>query len=329
MGEIPFKVKKDLVDQLVLEKIKEAKNSIYVSGFRKGKVPISLIKGKYEPSIKQEIFSKILDENIKHIISKEKLKPISTPKINNKLVDLDYIFQIYIETFPDVKIKNMVFNLNEPTVDITKKDLEDIVSNIREELGKWEKVERKSVKKDKIEISISISQDVKKRDFNKDKEISLIVENINKILYNGKQFEINLVGYKQGDMKALKLNDLLTKEEYEIHISIKQVFEKKILESDEELAKIVKSKSADFKDIESTIKENTYNQIKEISKAFLKNECIRELYEQNKFEIPNSLLKYKNEGEHDKKQVEDIGKKLVIELLIKEIIKKENIKIKK
>jgi hypothetical protein len=54
----------------------------------------------------------------------------------------------------------------------------------------------------------------------------------------------------------------------------------------------------------------------------IKQQIVNQLYEQNKFDIPKSLLKAKKDEDLSLKN-EELKKKIVIEILMKEIIKKK------
>ena len=61
----------------------------------------------------------------------------------------------------------------------------------------------------------------------------------------------------------------------------------------------------------------------------MKNEVLKKLYEENKFMIPNSLIKNQDQSLDGNIDNKSLKQKITIELLIKEIIKKENLTIKK
>jgi len=257
------------------------------------------------------------------------LKPINTPIIKrlDKTENKYYNFVISFEIFPIVKIKNIKFNIEKPIVLLNDKNIESIISNIKDEFSTWKEVERKSALNDLLKIEYSISKDIKNKN-NTSQTAEIEVKEKNEIKYDGKIFFVKLYNYSKNEYNILDIENSLGDNDYKIRFNILNIRKKEKIQSNKEISKIIKCKSSEIKDIKEQITKNTNKQIEEITNNFLKNKVLEKLYEENKFVIPKSLLN------HQKTQSEtisekDLEKKIVIEILIKEIIKKENIKIKK
>jgi len=327
--EISITIKKDYINKLTEEKIGNLRGSINISGFRKGKVPLNLIKKKYGDSIQDEILSKFLDKNIKEIIIKEKLKPISTPTIKKKSDENVDIFLINFEIFPIIQVKHTSFDLEKPTVEISEKDIDGIIDNIKNEFGNWIKVDRKSEIGDKIKIQYKIFKNQEEKSVLKTQEKEIELKNKNIVEFAEKSFDISLLKYSVNEIKQVKINENKSSEEYTIDLKILHISKKEKLSSYKDIAKIIKCPSDNIKEIRKQIKENTDKQIDEISNNYLKNEVLRKLYEKNKFNIPNSILQNQDQSLENDYDKTSLKQKITIELLIKEIIKKESLTIKK
>ena len=329
--EILIKVEKEKIDNLMSKKIHQLQNTLNISGFRKGKIPIQIIKKRYQNSVKQEVINTILDNNIKKILVKEKIKPINNPKVDIISTGDIYNFKVYFEIFPTVKIKNLSFKLKKPYVELTEYDVNKIIENLKYELGTWENIEDKTKIGDKIKIEYNI---LEKKTIPSNREgkplfESFTIEEENYLNYEDKKFILNLKDLeKNKTIKILAKNALSEKNQY-FNINLLHVKRKKLLDSNKKISEVIKSKSENIQDIRTQIKINTNKQIKEIATLYLRNECLKKLYEENKINIPNSFLNYKNDNIEDKMDIADLKKKLATEILIKEIIKNENIKIKK
>ncbi|HTY09465.1 MAG TPA: trigger factor [Bacteroidota bacterium] len=87
---------------------KKAAPSIEIKGFRKGKVPISLIKKYYGESVEADALDDIANESFKKTIEEKKIQPIGTPTI----VDMKYkrgepfSFTIKYEVKPSITLKD-------------------------------------------------------------------------------------------------------------------------------------------------------------------------------------------------------------------------------
>ena len=86
---------------------KKAAPSIEIKGFRKGKVPIALIKKYYGESVEADALDDIANESFKKTIDEKKIQPIGTPT----MVDMKYkrgepfSFTIKYEVKPSITLK--------------------------------------------------------------------------------------------------------------------------------------------------------------------------------------------------------------------------------
>ena len=86
---------------------KKAAPSIEIKGFRKGKVPIALIKKYYGESVEADALDDIANESFKKTIEEKKIQPIGTPT----LVDMKYkrgepfSFTIKYEVKPSITLR--------------------------------------------------------------------------------------------------------------------------------------------------------------------------------------------------------------------------------
>merc|ERR1711990_230178 len=132
-----------------------------------------------------------------------------------------------------------------------------------------------------------------------------------------------------GQERTIRGEDLIQKRSCILELKVNQILELKKLDSNKKISEMIKCESNDIADIRKKIKKNTSMQIIELVEEYLKNQCLDKLYETNKIKIPNSLLDHKDHQLKNKEEIEALKKKVTIELLIKEIIKKEKIKKKK
>ena len=74
--KVSVMVPKDIVQDTISHKIAEFQKSAKVPGFRKGKVPESVIKSKFENDIKYEAELEVIDHTINSAIEETHIKAI-------------------------------------------------------------------------------------------------------------------------------------------------------------------------------------------------------------------------------------------------------------
>jgi len=91
---------------------KEEGKKIEMPGFRKGKVPVALLKKTFGDTIEYRASEKIANKKFWEIVEEQKLNPLSTPK----MVDLDFVrgsklsFKIRYEVMPELELKDYTGN---------------------------------------------------------------------------------------------------------------------------------------------------------------------------------------------------------------------------
>ncbi len=131
---------KDNIDEAYL---KEKKN-IALPGFRKGKVPLQMIKKIYGDSIEYKASEDIANNKFWEIVKQENLKPISTPK----LMDLNYdkgkslSFTIRYEVMPKIEPKDYKnLEIEKPVFKVKEEDIEADLKSILKKEASFEEAE--------------------------------------------------------------------------------------------------------------------------------------------------------------------------------------------
>ena len=132
----------------VEKKLKEYRQKAQMPGFRKGMVPMSLIKRQYGTAVKVDEVNKILGEEIYKYVRENKISMLGDPLPSDKQVAVDiekeapYTFVFDIAVAPDFKIELS----NNDTVDYYTINVDDELinrqaDNFAQRAGHYEKVE--------------------------------------------------------------------------------------------------------------------------------------------------------------------------------------------
>ncbi len=120
--EFFIEIKKEEIEKSFNEALARYAAEMKIPGFRKGKVPIEVVKSRYKDSIIDEVKAKIVEEALYDRIKKDKMKVISPPNVKN--IDYkegkDLKATVKVEVFPEVKLPD----LETLEVEIPAKELE-------------------------------------------------------------------------------------------------------------------------------------------------------------------------------------------------------------
>ena len=131
-------------DQLESEVIKQAKK-IQLPGFRKGKVPISMIKKMYGDSLDYEASEKVANKQFWEISKKKELNPIGQPVLSDIKFKPgeDLYFKVKFEVYPTIEIKDYKgLNIDIPDFKVKDEDVEKEIKQIKKANAKKEKANK-------------------------------------------------------------------------------------------------------------------------------------------------------------------------------------------
>jgi len=188
------------IEPTIESKLVELSKTLDLKGFRKGKVPMNVVKGKYYEQCFNESLSEHIEQNYIKVVIDEKLNPVSQPKIS--MVETKdksiYTFKALIEVMPEIELKNIdKIKLEKPVLKVKKEDLEKSVDKIAEQYKEWNEVKRKSKVGDRVKADFEGT--INGEAFENNKADDFLIEIGSKQLIPG--FEEGLVGVKVGEEK--------------------------------------------------------------------------------------------------------------------------------
>ena len=96
----------EAIGKIIDQKINEKQPTFEIAGFRKGKVPLNIIKSKIGQEVENEVLNEEISKNIAEIGEKEKLQSLIQPEIEFKVGD-----EVFYETKRGKK-KAKIENIN-------------------------------------------------------------------------------------------------------------------------------------------------------------------------------------------------------------------------
>src|SRR5687768_9509729 len=117
---------------------------IKLPGFRKGKVPSTVLEKRFGPAIEQETVERVVGEAYREAIKTEGLKPISQAAIDN--IDYktgsDLTFRVDVEVRPEIELERLGgFQIRKVVQPVTDEAVDRVVQRIREQHASWKPIE--------------------------------------------------------------------------------------------------------------------------------------------------------------------------------------------
>ncbi len=277
-------------------RLSELQDQVDLKGFRKGKVPSSVIKNQFGKAIYGEIIDKILKESTSKAIKDKKLKVATQPRIDLKTFGegKDLNFEITLDLLPEIKTQSLEkFKATNYSIKISNAELDDRLKNIANEYKSFEDKpsNSKSEKGDQVVFNYEATVDGKEFEGSTGKGVSI---ELGKDLFL-KDFDKQLIGVKKNDKKKVIAvlpqnhpNKDLANKETIFNCEIMNIKIPKKSKLDDELAKKIGAKN--LEDLSQKVKDQISNQYIMALNSVTKKEILDQLENSHKLEIPKNLI---------------------------------------
>ena len=285
-GVINVEVEKNDYETKVNDILKRYTKTAKIPGFRKGHIPMGLVRKQYGSAVKVDEINKLLDSELKKYIQEEKLDILGGPIPSYEAIDwdLDTInFDFEIGYTPEIKLN---FKPKKPIiryeVKADKKSVENQIKNIQDQYGKL-------ISKSKIEKNFEITAN-----FNSESD-----EINNSSMFKTDSlkptFLKKIIGLKVGDSISEKTSKIF-KEDYELSRNLKiDINKAKEIKSVIEL-KIQEINKREPADLDQELFDKVYgkNSIKSVTelKDKLSDDFVKQFQNQTDQKLMNDSIEY-------------------------------------
>jgi trigger factor len=280
-----------------LAALNELGKDIKVPGFRKGKVPVSVVSKNVNPNmLAQKTLESALSKAVADAFISEKLQALDRPEVEVKkfVPGSELEFTAESEVMPKIKIgdyKNLKSTAKK--VSVTKKDISEITDRLKKGFASKKTVQRPAKLTDEVNIDFEGKKDGIAFDGGKGEKYDLVLGSNSFI----PGFEDGIIGKKTGETFDLKLTfpedyhaDNLKGAEVVFTTTINEIKEVVEPELNDELA----AKAGPFKtveELEDDIKREITKQKETEAIEKLKDDLVAELVEKSTVPVPDVLLK--------------------------------------
>ena len=132
---------------------------VRLPGFRKGKVPLAVIKKKFPDAIRDNVIRDLVEESWKVALDQESLEPIAEPQVSDLKMEAGspITFQLAVAVKPELELSRVGgFKLTRKVAKVTDAMVEMQVDSLRKQRAPWAPVEDENpVTGDLVSITIT------------------------------------------------------------------------------------------------------------------------------------------------------------------------------
>jgi len=294
--QLKIGVPAEKIDQEVTNRLQKATKTVSIKGFRKGKVPLKVVKQHYGKGVRQEVVGEIVNSSFYEAIQQEDLKPVGQPQIND-LSDKegqDLEFMAVFEVFPEVTLKPLTkVKLDRPVSEVTDADVEKMIEQLRNQQSSFKVGKKKAKDGHQVNIDYVGTRGGEEFDGGKAEGQDLVLGSNSMI----PGFEKGLEGLSAGDETVLKLSfpDDYQAEELkgaavEFAVKVNSVASKALAKMDDEFFKLFGVESGGEAKFREDVLDNMERELRNAIRTKVKNRVMNQLFELNSVELPSALV---------------------------------------
>ncbi len=278
------------------ERLSELAQTAQLPGFRKGKVPVGLLKKQYGQALYGEALELAVNQSTAKAIEDRGLKPALQPRVDLKELGegRDVEFEVAIEVLPEIgKLDFSGIELERLKAVVPDKDVDEALTRIAKANREKRPVDppRPAQKGDAVKIDFVGSVDGKEFPGGTAQDYELEIGSGSFI----PGFEDQLVGAEAGKTVDVKVTfpkeygatDLAGKDAV-FKCTIKEVIEFVDKPADDELAK--KNNFDSLEAMRKAISDRIAQDYTQVSRSMIKRQLLDKLAETHKFEVPEGLV---------------------------------------
>ncbi|KIQ04858.1 MULTISPECIES: trigger factor [Pseudomonas] len=284
------------IETQVNKRLQQTAQKAKIPGFRPGKVPMSVIRQRFEADARQEAVGDVIQSSFYEAIAEQKLAPAGQPSVEPKVLEKgkDLEFVATFEVFPEIKVGGLEgIAIERQQADVADSDVDNMLDILRKQNTRFEAVERAAEKDDQLNIDF-----VGKIDGEAFAGGSATGTQL--VLGSGRMipgFEDALVGAKAGEERVINptfpedyQNLDLAGKTAEFTVKVNSVSAPQLPELNDEFFTLFGIKEGGLEGFRTEVRKNMERELRQAIKSKIKNQVMEGLLAANPVDVPKALI---------------------------------------
>lgn len=296
--ELAVEVEAARIDAAFNKALRRYQKRLEIPGFRRGKVPLRIVKARFGDSIRDEVLGDLLPSLLEEAAQAAGLQPAAPPRISQ----LDHepkgglTFTAELDVWPEIKVEHYE-NLAATRMihQVADEEISEHLEGLRHHHATERVVERPVAKGDVLVADLQRLDDSGLPVIGDKHEKSRILIGDEDAL--SPEFDEALVGMGAGEERKVRFayrengpNDPLAGQTAHFAVAAHEVRERTLPALDDEFAKDLGEQFQTLDDLRRHIGEQFQERWKYMAQQRLRSELISQLIEKNDFELPDSVV---------------------------------------
>ncbi|MFT5701671.1 MAG: trigger factor [Desulforhopalus sp.] len=330
--KITVTIPSETVQPMLDKAYDKLKKDVKIKGFRRGKVPRTVIVKNYKGQVEGETGETLVQENYFAAVEKEGIDPIVHPDIKevNYNEDGSFTFVAEVDIRPEFELGQYKgLEIEKEEVLVTDAEIQLELNTLQKTNAPLQETDRAVKNEDVVVVDFQGYHEGTAMDQVKNEDYSVDVGSGNM----GADFEEKLVGMKVGEEASHEVdfpethpNPMLKGKKVEFRINVKKVQERVLADLDDEFAKDVGEGVDTLDTLKASINDKITKQREEAAQGVLTDRMMQKLLENHTFDVPKRLVTFEIEQmiKQTEEQFKQGGMSLEAAGLSKETLAQQN-----
>ncbi|MGM0638639.1 MAG: trigger factor [Pseudomonadota bacterium] len=290
------------IDEAVNARLKDAAKNVRIDGFRKGKVPMSVIRQRYARDLRNEVVGEVMRERYVRAITENELNPAGFPQIeptvNEAGKDLEFVATL--EVYPEFELASIEgAEVERPVVEVVEADVDEMIETLRKQNAGWEEVDRAAEEGDQVTLDFQGFVGGEPFEGGSAEGHSLVLGSGSFI----PGFEEQLVGTAAGEEKAITVTfpedyqaKHLAGQEATFKVKLHAVQAQALPDVDAEFVTKFGVDDGDLDTFRAEVKKNMTREAEQAVDNRVKQQVLAALQKANEIPVPQSLIQQETDG---------------------------------
>ncbi|HKJ75654.1 MAG TPA: trigger factor [Gammaproteobacteria bacterium] len=289
-------VPEDRIRDEVNNRLKRLAKTTKMDGFRPGKVPLSVVKGRYGDQVRQEVIGEVMQSTFYEAVNQESLRPAGLPNIEPTSIEEgnDLAYTATFEVFPEIELPGMEgLEIEKPTAEVTEADVDKMIDTLKQQHTEYQPVDRPAQENDRVRVDFHGTIDGEEFNGNSGEDVPLTLGGGRLI----EGFEDGVIGASAGETRSL---DLTFPEDYpynevagkpvHFEVTVKQVEAPEEPEVDDAFAAKFGVTEGGIEAFRKEVRDNMERELSQNLQNQVKQRVLDKVLEVTEIDIPQSLV---------------------------------------
>ena len=283
-------------------RLDELRKTVIMKGFRRGKVPLSIVRRRYQPRVMGEVLQQTIETRSREVLEQRELRPAMQPEIEITAFDegKDLEFTMGMEVLPDIELGDFSdLTVTRLKAEVTDDAVEEALGRLAEADKRFEPVEtpRAAQGGDQLLVDIAVEVDGTPAPERSGTDVPLELDSEALMPEMTEQ----LVGARAGEEREVTIAPQAPESEAGeqdetaaaaattvFKITVKEVQERLPTTIDDAFAE--RRGAKDLAELRGAVREQIQQQYDQASQARLKRSLLDVLDERYKFDVPPGMI---------------------------------------